>query len=148
MSFAKDKLYKNIQTLQKAYAVEPSLITANHYWMRDYESDLQFELESNDWNNWYLEKDISTSVNSLSFTISALNSLHQFLNSGLINKLKYFSDYDKQSVEDAIYYLTDHEKLLTLMSQAKRMALREEDEEEPRVRFKMDANGNLTRIEE
>lgn len=45
--------------------------------------------------------------------------------------------------------LDEYEKLLNIMERARRMAfLAAEEEEEDRPRFKMDSNGNLTRIEE
>jgi hypothetical protein len=147
VSFAKGKLYVNTQTNHRAIAVEPSLITREHYWMQDYDSEAHFELESNDWNNWVL--DIEHPVNSVDFTIGSLNILHKFIHSDLVTNLKYFCEYDKQAIEDALYYLQEHEKLVKLMERAKKMAFRayEDDEEEDnKVRFKMDADGNLTRI--
>jgi len=49
------------------------------------------------------------------------------------------SDY--RSVND------DYKALIQIMDRARKMAFLVEDEEEPKARFKMDANGNLERIE-
>jgi prespore-specific regulator len=46
--------------------------------------------------------------------------------------------------------LDEFEKLLEIVDRARKIAMRSQDEDEDydRPRFKMDANGNLTRIEE
>jgi len=42
----------------------------------------------------------------------------------------------------------EHNKLLSIMDRARRLALPADDEETLRPRFKMDANGNLTRLDD
>jgi prespore-specific regulator len=41
----------------------------------------------------------------------------------------------------------DYKALIRIMDRARRLAFLAEDQEEERTRFKMDANGNLERIE-
>lgn len=44
-------------------------------------------------------------VNSLSFTIDVLQELYKFICSDMVQERKWFSDYEKQALLDAIIYL-------------------------------------------
>jgi hypothetical protein len=85
-------------------------------------------------------------VNTVNFTIGRLEELHKFIESDLVKKLEYFCDYDKQALLDAVYYLNDYSKLLNIMEKARRLSILSEDDEEDMPKFKMDHEGNLTRI--
>jgi hypothetical protein len=85
-------------------------------------------------------------VNTIDITVHGLEELHKFIESDLVKELKYFCDYDKQALLDAAYYLNDYSKLLNIMEKARRLSILSEDDEEDKPKFRMDANGNLTRI--
>lgn len=44
-------------------------------------------------------------VNSLSFTIDALQKLYEFICSDMVEERKWFSAYEKQALLDAVIYL-------------------------------------------
>ena len=44
-------------------------------------------------------------VNSLSFTIDVLQELYKFICSDMVEERKWFSDYEKQALLDAVIYL-------------------------------------------
>jgi prespore-specific regulator len=71
-----------------------------------------------------------------------------FIESEQVAKLYYFCGYDRQSIEDAIVYLNEYKELMEIMDRARIMAFLKEDEEEDKPKFRMDAEGNLCRIED
>lgn len=44
-------------------------------------------------------------MNSLSFTIDVLQELYKFICSDMVEERKWFSDYEKQALLDAVIYL-------------------------------------------
>jgi prespore-specific regulator len=68
-----------------------------------------------------------------------------------LNQLRSINDRLSKEVNDVQtdYRVVndDYKALIQIMDRARRLALITEDEEELKSRFKMDANGNLERIE-